>query len=240
MADFKTHWRVGLVTSTSAAFSLSWLKLCDTKLLPLLVIVGWIGSIIPDIDSDTSRPRRIIFDGLCLVLPPALIYRVPILHASPAYAILFWAGAAWLILKPLKWSFKRYTKHRGVYHSVPAALIFAALCATLALHESATRGMQLSVAVIALVGYLTHLALDELWAVDFNGKLPTKKRSFGTALCWRGNQTRDTLLLYLTLGACARVYWSMWHKSPLVPVELMTIFKAWGGALIRIVNGEVD
>lgn len=237
MADFKTHWRVGLATSTMTAFVLSWLKLCDTRLLPLLVLIGWIGSIIPDIDSDTSRPRRLIFDGLCLVLPPALIYRVPFLHASPVNAIIFWGVAAWLILKPLKWSFKKYTKHRGVYHSIPAAFVFAAICATLALHESASRGLQLSVALIALTGYLTHLTLDELWAVDFNGKLPSKKRSFGTALCWRGNEARDTLILYLTLFACSRLYWSLWYKVALIPEDLMTVFRAWGGALIKIFSG---
>ena len=240
MADFRTHWRVGLVTSTGGAFTLSWLKLCDPKLLPLLVLVGWVGSIIPDIDSDTSHPRRIIFDGLCFVLPPALIYRVPLLHSSPVYALLFWGGATWLILKPLKWSFRKYTKHRGVYHSVPAALIFSALCATLALHESAPKELQLSVAMIALIGYLTHLTLDEIWAVDFNGKLPSKKRSFGTTLCWRGNQPRDTIILYLTLFVFSRVYWSMWYQLPLIPSELTAIGKAWFGAFIKILSSELS
>ena len=73
MADFNNHWRFGLVTSAASATALSWFQFYDTRLLPLLVIIGWVGSIVPDIDSDTSRPRKLIFDGLCLILPPALI-----------------------------------------------------------------------------------------------------------------------------------------------------------------------
>ncbi len=238
MADFKTHWRVGLVTSTATAMSLSSLKMCDTRLLPLLVIIGWVGSIIPDIDSDTSRPRRLIFDGLCFLLPPAMIYRIPILHLSPVYAVVFWALTTWVILKPIKWFFKKFTKHRGVYHSIPAAFIFACLCALLAFHESAPKHMQLSVALVALVGFLTHLTLDELWAVDFNGKLPSRKRSFGTALCLGSRNYRDNVLLYVTLLVCIRSYWALWHEIHFLPEIMRVILSGWTGAFLKIISGE--
>ena len=139
MADFKTHWRVGLVTSTVGAMSTTWWGLVAPKLLPLLVLVGWIGSIIPDIDSDTSKPRRFIFRGLGIIVPPVLIYRLSWIHESSERVVLFWAGCALFVLYPLKYFFKKYTRHRGAYHSIPAALIYGCLCATLANHEEASR-----------------------------------------------------------------------------------------------------
>ena len=108
MADFKTHWRVGLVTSTVGAMSTTWWGLVAPKLLPLLVLVGWIGSIIPDIDSDTSKPRRFIFRGLGIVVPPVLIYRLPWIHDSSERVVLFWAGCALFVSYPLKSFFKKY------------------------------------------------------------------------------------------------------------------------------------
>ena len=239
MADFKTHWRIGLGTSTISATALTWFQMSETRLLPLLVLVGWIGSIIPDIDSDTSRPRKIIFDGLCLVLPPAFIYRVPILHSSPFYAVAFWMILALFILKPLKWTFKKFTVHRGVYHSIPAALIFGMGCALLAFHEAAPKQLQLAIAIMGTTGFLTHLLLDELWAVDFNGRLPSKKRSFGTALCWGGRQKRANFFLYWTLIIFFRAYWALWYGEPFLPEYLQIIIKGWGGAFIEIMNPSI-
>ena len=230
MADFNNHWRFGLVTSTASAMALSWFQLYDTRLLPLLVIIGWVGSIVPDIDSDTSRPRKLIFDGLCLILPPALIYRIPLLHSNPVYAVGAWAVMTMIILKPLKWSFKRYSKHRGVFHSIPAALIYGMMCTLLAVHELAPKPLQLSILIVGVIGFLTHLLLDELWAVDFNGKLPSRKRSFGTALTWGGRSAWANYLLYFVLLISIRAYWSSWYNEPFLPEIFRVTIEAWGGA----------
>lgn len=238
MADFTTHWRVGLVTSTAGSLIAHWQGLASPKLLPLLVSCGWIGSMIPDIDSDTSKPRRFIFNGLSFVLPAALIYRVEWVHRSPERAVLFGALCALLVLYPLKWFFRKFTRHRGAYHSIPAALIYGCLCALLAHHEEAPQSLQLAISLVATLGFLTHLVLDELWAVDFNGKLPRRKRSFGTAVCWRTSRAHTNILLYCTLGACLWLWWTQWHGEPLIPHSLQTILEAWGGALSELTLGE--
>ena len=236
MADFKNHWRFGLLTSSVSATTLAWLEMYNTRLLPMLVIVGWVGSIIPDIDSDTSKPRRLIFDGLCFLLPPALIYRMPLLHSTPIYAVLSWALMAVLILKPLKWIFKRYTKHRGVFHSIPAALIYSVACALLAFHEAAPKNLQVSIMIIGFIGFITHLVLDEIWAVDFNGSLPSRKRSFGTALNWGGSSVKANYLLYIVLILSVRIYWSYWYDEPVLPELLRVTLSGWGGAIIETIQ----
>ena len=232
MADFRTHWRIGLVTSGLSALGLSALKLAHPRHIPLLLAVGWIGSIIPDIDSDTSRPRRLIFSGLALLLPTAFIYRVSWLNAAPERVIIFWILSAYLIITPVKWLFGKLTRHRGVYHSIPAALIYGGVCALLALRESASPTLQLALSLSGALGFLTHLTLDELWSVDFNGRaLPRAKRSFGTALALGGKGHRANLALYLTLFMTARLWWAQLHQIDVIPEEFGIIARAWWGAL---------
>ena len=239
MADFKTHWRVGLVTSSLSALGLSLYELAPARHIPLLLAIGWTGSIIPDIDSDTSRPRRIIFAGLALFLPSILIYRVEQLH-TPLRVVTFWVASAVLILSPLKWVFGKMTRHRGVYHSIPAALIYGGGCAVIALRESASPSLQLSISICGALGFLTHLILDELWAVDFNGrKLPRAKRSFGTALSLGSRYPRANLALYLTLLLTARIWWAKLNQIPVIPEELNIIITAWWGVLRSIFLGEI-
>ena len=236
MADFNTHWRVGLVTSTLGAMISNWWGLAAPKLLPLLVLVGWIGSIIPDIDSDTSKPRRFIFRGLSIIVPPVLIYRLAWVHQSSEHVVIFWIGCALLILYPLKYFFKRYTRHRGAYHSIPAALVYGCLCAALAHHEDASRGVQTAISFVAVIGFITHLTLDELWAVDFNGTVLRTKRSFGTALSLRARQSKVNLILYTTLALSLRLWWAQWHGIPFVPESLSIVMKAWSGAVFELIS----
>ena len=221
MADFKTHWQLGLGASVAGALGVSLLGLAPPKMMPLLVLVGWVGSIAPDLDSDTGRPLRLIFGGLSALLPSALLWRVEWLQESPERAVIFLLSAAFLILVPLKWLFKTFTKHRGVVHSVPAALIFGGLCFLLAYHEEAERPLMWAIGALGTIGYLTHLTLDEFWSVDFNGTKITVKRSFGSALSWRTGSLFKSAALYLTLGL---VWWScyaLWARRPLIPEELI-------------------
>ena len=220
MANFETHWRIGLGSTIIGTLMASWLHFTDPKHIPFLVLAGLIGAIAPDIDSDTGRPLRIIFGGLAVVLPPLLLWRIPWLHAGAERALLFWAFSLYLILRPSKWLFKRFTKHRGVIHSIPAAFIFGEGVFLLAHYERATPRFQLAIGLIGCLGYLTHLILDEIWAVDFNGVRLRKKRSFGTALCLKDRSRRKTFLLYLILFLLGRTCWVQWYQIDWIPLSI--------------------
>lgn len=202
--------------------------------LPLLVGVGWVGSMLPDIDSDTSKPQRLIFGSLSILLPALLIYRINWLHRSVLSVGVFWVLSALFILYPLKSIYQHFTKHRGLYHSVPAAFIYGALCGAFAHHEDAKFGLQVAIAGTATLGYLTHLILDEMWAIDFNGRLPSRKRSFGTALSWRGKSKSETQFLYLITFLALRLWWCRIYDTPFIPEDLNTILEAWSSAGIEL------
>lgn len=237
MANFTTHWRIGLASSSIGALVMTTCQWSPPRQLPLLILVGWIGSLLPDIDSDTSRPQRLIFGALSAIIPSLCLYRISWLSQSVLRAGLFFIISAFVILIPLRKLYQRYTKHRGVYHSIPAALIYGLLTATFAHHEDASHSLQIALGSVAVVGYLTHLLLDEIWAVDFNGRSLSKKRSFGTALTWRGSRhSRANILLYLTLFLCLRLWWSTRYECRFLPDQLNTIFQAWWGATSELLT----
>lgn len=74
---------------------------------------------------------------------------------------------------------KRITVHRGVLHSIPFALIFAEIV-FLFLRPFGWRE-RLLLALAAWIGAMSHLILDEIYAVNFDGKKIRLKQSFGTA-----------------------------------------------------------
>ncbi|HJS08786.1 MAG TPA: metal-dependent hydrolase, partial [Pirellulales bacterium] len=81
---------------------------------------------------------------------------------------------------------KRYTVHRGMFHSLPAALI-AAEVAFLIFDKDDLR-LRYYTAGAVLIGFLSHLVLDEIWSISFRRGLPRLKKSFGTAMkIWGDN-----------------------------------------------------
>src|SRR5437763_1772226 len=91
--------------------------------------------------------------------------RILLRHTVCAY---YAAGILYLLIRFGFGAFlKSYTRHRGMFHSIPAALIFAEL-AYLAC-ESDTSSIRLLKAGGVMIGFLSHLILDEIWAVQFSG-----------------------------------------------------------------------
>ncbi len=93
--------------------------------------------------------------------------------------------------------FKRLTTHRGIFHSVPAVLIY-----TLGLYLAAFRyewSERLLVGLAGGGGVLIHLILDEIYAVDLGGV--RLKQSFGTALSvWKAKTPVISTLAYVLTG----------------------------------------
>ena len=224
MADFRTHLLGGVVAGGAAAATAAWFAWTDPWRLPLVGLVGVIGGLAPDIDSDNSRPIRILFRVAALVVPSALLWRIEPLRSVPERAFVAWVLLAAFVRWPVCWVFKRVTVHRGIFHSLPAIGIFGAACFLFAGRRAQDIEHQIAFGVAGLLGYFTHLLLDELWSVDFNGVRLKAKKSMGTALSLTGAGTASTIAAYGLLTVMAALVWQ--GMDGLIPED---IWEAWGG-----------
>lgn len=180
MANFSTHLSgsalVGTVASTSL---LAGEVISGTEALMCLSIVC-LGGIAPDMDADNSDALHIIFSLVALILGIAMalltVHSLGVL-ASLVLLIITSVGIRFFIIVP----FKEFTVHRGVMHSIPFALLSGALvCSGLYNFANLSQLQSWLFGGLFCLGYLTHLCLDEFFAIEWRAF--RIKRSFGTAL----------------------------------------------------------
>jgi hypothetical protein len=77
--------------------------------------------------------------------------------------------------------FHKFTKHRGAFHSLIAAVAFAFFSTAISFNfYDKSAFVSWLIGLFVFYGFIIHLALDELYSVDFmNYRI---KRSFGTAM----------------------------------------------------------
>jgi len=227
LADFSTH-----VFSSAALGSLGATLAVKLLEIPMwsastLVTATLVGGILPDIDLKYSWPSRVLFATLGLIAGLAWLFA----HVAAFTALELWLGALavfLLVRYPMWWSFHTFTDHRGILHSLIAAIMAGVLMAA-----SAYRWLGVDaisswlLALFLTAGYLLHLLLDELFSVDFMGV--RIKRSFGSAL-----KLMDTtqipascLVLFVTMTAW---FWTP-DVSELLSV-LSTLKNSWQTALV--------
>lgn len=180
MADFNTH-----ILGATLVISLG--ATCCTKLLGLsmsdglmLTVAGVVGGILPDIDLRQSQPSRVLFSLLGLIASLAWLFA----NLASYSGLELWLGslALYLLVRyPVWWLFHKITTHRGILHSLIAAVMAGVFMSAIAWQHMNTSELQSWLLGIFLTaGYLIHLSLDEIYSVDFSGvKI---RRSFGSAL----------------------------------------------------------
>ena len=179
MADFKTH------IGTSCCLGAGYAALGAYYGLPLeaaLVAGGLcgIGGMLPDIDSDSGVPVRETMGFAAAVTPVLLVDRFQHLGFNYEQMVLA-GGAAYLFVRfGIARLLMRYTVHRGMFHSIPALLIFTGLafllCGSTNLH------LRYFKAGGVALGVFSHLLLDELYSVEWASGRWRLKSSSGTAL----------------------------------------------------------
>jgi len=99
---------------------------------------------------------------------------------SPEAIVLAGAALYLLIRFVLARALAKYTVHRGMFHSIPAAIIAGQVAFLLASGEDVH--LRIYKAGAVFLGYMSHLVLDEVYSIEwYRGRLRLKK-SFGTAL----------------------------------------------------------
>ena len=122
MANFHTHLTTGVIGSAIIAASGFYFELYGLTTAVLCLAVGTLGSLLPDIDLDHSKPASQGFLIASLVISTL----ITILYANRYHAdrllidsLILWMGAFLLLRLGLFGTFSRLTVHRGMVHSVP-------------------------------------------------------------------------------------------------------------------------
>ena len=212
MANFNTHvFYAAASASVTSSICVKLVGLSVSEAI-LLTTAGIVGGILPDIDLKHSVPSKALFSIIGIVLAVAWLFS-QVAKFSVAELWLVAAGIFVFVRFVLWWLFHQFTRHRGSWHSLVAALLvcFASAAGS---HQLLGLDPALSwtMALFVAAGYVLHLALDEIYSVDFTGV--RIKRSFGSAL--KILDSTQLLATCLALFATLLVWFWTPPFSPLV------------------------
>src|SRR5712692_10465216 len=153
-----------------------------------------LGGLLPDLDSDSSVPVRELFGLSAAATPFLLVKRVMSYGFSTEQTLVILCGVYLAIRYGARALFGKLTVHRGMFHSIPAMLI-AGLMVFLVYHSPVTQ-VRLYLAGGIMLGFLSHLVLDELCAVDLMGARLRLKTHAGGPLKFFSSSWSATLVTY--------------------------------------------
>lgn len=164
-----------------------------------------LGGLLPDLDSDSGVPVRELFSftaagGAFAAYHPLREAGLPMEQALVIMAAVYLA-----IRYPIANLFRNVTVHRGMFHSIPGILI-AGLLLYLA-YPSRDLFLRLYLAGGVMLGFLSHLILDELYAVDLMGIRIRFNKFAGSALKFASPSYSATLTTYFILFLLGYFAW---------------------------------
>ena len=163
-----------------------------------VTILGTLGGLLPDLDSDTGKPLELLFQLLSVLIPMLLYYLFWDFFRGEVTITLLFFAIAYLVIQYLVCPLiKKLTVHRGIMHSIPFALLCGQV--TFLLFFKISHRVAFYYAAAVFLGALIHLVLDEYYAISFKGLIPHLGRFSGTALAFYSSSLWATLFVYFLL-----------------------------------------
>ena len=197
MADFKTHMSVSTAAGVlyAIAGSQSGMPLTTCLLAGGLCSVS---GMLPDLDSESGRPLREASTLAAALVPMLMVDRFQRMGLNHEPMVLAAALVYITIRFVVTEVFRRFTVHRGMWHSLPAAAIVGMVSFLVMSSEDISLRMFKTMAVV--LGFVSHLVLDEIWSVDFRKGQYQFKSSYGTALKLWGNSAWANYATYFKVA----------------------------------------
>jgi len=180
--------------------------------LPNAILAGaacTFAGMLPDLDSDSGKPVRELFQLLGTVGALVALHRFRQMGVWPVETSLLLAAGVYLALRyGAAQVFRWLTVHRGMFHSLPAALIAGGIM--FLVYNPPQERSRWAVAAGVSLGYVSHLVLDALWQLRSPGGLwallhggPMKlfgSSRWANLLCW-------SLLLLVAYAVAIEQHW---------------------------------
>jgi hypothetical protein len=187
VAGFKTHITVS--TSLGVAYGAAGYYYANIDSPSVCLLAGGLCSVsgmLPDLDSDSGVPLRESLAFAAAVVPMLMIPRWRTLGFTPEAMVLAGAAVYLTVRFGVGWLLKKYTVHRGMFHSLPAALIATEIA--FLVYSRKDTNLRYYVALAVAAGFMSHLILDEIRAIGVKRGQIALKKSFGTAMkLWGDN-----------------------------------------------------
>lgn len=217
MASFEQHVNGAVIASGIAIVPLYSASLLDVHQSLIVLGLGIVGGVLPDLDSDNSKPLQIVFKIFSIFFPLFIVLSLS-KDTSLVEMIAYWLLSSLFLHITIFKLFTKLTSHRGIFHSIPMGVMFG--LATTHIFYSML-GYQLIFSTIAGIflsfGYMVHLLLDEL--VSLNALGLHIKKSLGTALkLYDKNNKFGTLIVYSIIGLFL-------YKSPISTDVFISIYE---------------
>lgn len=197
MAGFQTHITVSSVTGV--AYGL-WGWQCGAPVETCILAGGLcsVAGMLPDLDSDSGRPVQEMSCFAAAVIPMLMLDRFQDFGWSHEMMVLAAAAIYAAVRFGVAEVFKRYTVHRGMWHSIPAC-IACGLIAFLIVAGQDLAPRAFKAGAVSL-GFFSHLLIDEIWSLRLRSGRLNIKKSFGTALKFWGGNSYANFSVYAKLA----------------------------------------
>ncbi len=180
MANFNTHFAVGAIASATISSTLLSMTILKPTEAVMAFAIGTFGSLMPDIDSDNSKAIGIGFTIISLLITILFVF-AEIITYSIVELIIMGGAIFYTIRFGLIGAFRKVSRHRGMFHSIPVALIWGLLTTLIAYNLFYINNLVSWIyGFVMSFGYIVHLLLDEIYSVDLGNR--RVKKSAGTAL----------------------------------------------------------
>ncbi|MDO5580084.1 MAG: metal-dependent hydrolase [Planctomycetia bacterium] len=223
MAGHKTHLTCSTIAGIGLGMSVHCFYGTSISLSILSGCLCSLGGIVPDIDSKTSTSFRQclgLVSGFSALL---LVSRLRDFDFTAETVMIIGSLAfliTWAIFGTLV---QRFTRHRGMCHSIPMGLIAAEFIFILSSGDLPDRLLK---GGAMFAGFMVHLILDEIYSVQSKGVVGVRlKKSFGTAVKMADfDNLKSTVFIYIILALMTDVVlnepvWSKDFKDQSVAAE---------------------
>jgi membrane-bound metal-dependent hydrolase YbcI (DUF457 family) len=202
MAGYREHISVsgllGAAYGAGLTFAIGFSPVQGT----LAGVLTWVAGMLPDLDSQSGKPVREMFSLLAAAVPMVLMQHLLTVGENPENAMLLTVALYAAIRYGGAWLLGKVSVHRGMFHSIPAMLIAAEL--TYLGYKSEFHSVRLAMGLGVAIGFLSHLVLDEIYAVEWTGIRLRLNKFAGSALKLMGKSVVANVVTYGLL--CALTY----------------------------------